>query len=306
MNFHSILAITNLSPQGNRAVLRAAMLAARRRALLKIMYAPSHLGAFISTGVEQDVKRLAAEIYRRFDILVKNVADTSGHLEAVAEEARWADLLVVGEHWNPSFKAFFCGQPIERLQRNAPCPILLARLEVVDRYRRILVAIDSAPNPNRLLKLARSLDRNAEVEPFHALKTKLSGLVDEDLSEQALEACQHESTGNAQEHLFRATDSPTARPSRVATMTGRSDGARQAATQQLHSNADLIVVGKPRRSGFSDFVFGNVAHRVLRLSSRDVLLVPLDLRIDPAAETMTSSMDRRDQLATQHAVGSRG
>ena len=41
MNFHSILAITNLSPQGNRAVLRAAMLAAQRRALLKIMYAPS-------------------------------------------------------------------------------------------------------------------------------------------------------------------------------------------------------------------------------------------------------------------------
>jgi len=66
MNFHSILALTNLSPQGNRAVLRAALLAAERRALLKIMYAP-------------------------FGIFVKNVADTGGHLEAVAEEARWAD-----------------------------------------------------------------------------------------------------------------------------------------------------------------------------------------------------------------------
>ncbi len=41
MSFHSILAVTDLSQQGNRAVIRAAMLAAPRRALLKIMYAPS-------------------------------------------------------------------------------------------------------------------------------------------------------------------------------------------------------------------------------------------------------------------------
>ena len=72
MNFHSILAtITDLSPQGNRAVLRAAVLAAQQRALLKIMYAPWDLGGSINTDVAQDVKRLSAAICARF-ILVKN------------------------------------------------------------------------------------------------------------------------------------------------------------------------------------------------------------------------------------------
>lgn len=249
MNFHSILAVTDLSPQGNRAVLRAAMLAAQQRSLLKIMYAPWDLGGSTNTDVEQDVKRLAAEIYTRFDILVKNVADTSGHLQAVAEEARWADLLVVGERWKKTAKTFFCGQPIERLQRIVPCPILLARLEVFHRYRRILVAIDSTPNSQKLLKLARSLD--AEIEPFHALSTK------------------------------RASESSTGRRNRVATRIGRSDVARQSVIQQQHSNAELIVVGKRRRSGFSDFLFGSVAHRVLWWSRGDVLLVPHDLRIEP-------------------------
>jgi len=274
MNFHSILAITNLSPQGNRAVLRAAMLAAQRRALLKIMYAPSDADESVRTGVEQDVRRLAAEMYTRFDILVKNVADTGGHLDAVAEEARWADMLVVGEQWNQSTKTFSCGRPIERLQRIVHCPILLARLEVVDRYRRVLVAIDSTPDPSTLLKLARSHYSDAEVEPFYP--------------------------------LFRASDSPSARPSRVAALPRRGDVARQAVTQEQHSNADLIVVGKGRRYGFSDLLFGQMAHRVLRLTSRDVLLVPLDLRLDPVAEMTTSSMARRDQAATGHPAGSIG
>jgi hypothetical protein len=57
MNFHSILAITALSPQGNRAVLRAATLAARRSALLKIVYAPSDAGDPVGTDVGPDVQR---------------------------------------------------------------------------------------------------------------------------------------------------------------------------------------------------------------------------------------------------------
>ena len=270
MNFHSILAITNLSPQGNRAVLRAAMLAAQRRALLKIMYAPS-AGDAVRTAVEQDVKRLAAEMYTRFDVLVKNVADIGGHLDAVAEEARWADMLVVGEQWNQSSKTFSCGRPIERLQRIVHCPILLARLEVVDRYRRVLVAIDSTPDSSTLLKLARSLDSDADVEPFYP--------------------------------LLRASDSPSARPSRVAAIPRRGDAARQALTQEQHSNADLIVVGKGRRYGFSDFLFGQMAHRVLRLTSRDVLLAPPDLRLAPVAEMTKPSRSLRDRATIVHPAG---
>lgn len=175
MNSRSILAVTDLTPQGNRAVLRAAMLAEQQGALLKIMYAPLDLERSISTEVEQDVKRLAVEIYTRFNVLVKVVANTGGHLQAVAEEAQWVGILVIGEHWEKSTKAFLCGQPIERLQRVVPCPILLARREASHRYRRILVAIDSTAYSKKLFRLARHLDSDAQIEPFHARKAPLRG-----------------------------------------------------------------------------------------------------------------------------------
>ena len=173
MNSYSILAVTDLTPQGNRAVLRAAMLAAQQGALLKIMHAPLDLEGSISTEVEQDVKRLAAEIYRRFNVLVKIVANTGGHLQAVADEAQWVGILVIGEHWEKSPRSFFCGQPIERLQRVVPCPVLLARREASHRYSRILVASDSTSYSEKLLKLARWLDSDAQIEPFQARRTLL-------------------------------------------------------------------------------------------------------------------------------------
>lgn len=284
MNMQSILAVTDLSEHGNRAVFRAAIIAAQHRALLKIMYAPHDFGAAQAADVKDDVRRLAAEIHVRFDILVKNVLDTSGYPEAIAEEARWVDMLVIGEHRERSVAAYFCGQPIERLQRALHCPILLVRLEPFHRYRRILVAVDFTPESKRMVKLVWSIDSDAQVELFHALTTMHEGkLRYADVSEQAMKAYRHESMRDANERLFWLSDSSTARRNRIAAAIGRGDAARQAVVQQHHANAELLVVGKPRRSGFSDFLFGSVAKRVLWWANGDVLVVPHDRRIDPKA-----------------------
>lgn len=302
MNIQSILAVTDLSEHGNRTVYRAAMLAAQHRALLKIMYAPRDFIVSESANVQEDVRRLAAEVHARFDILVKNVSDASGNLQAVVDEARWVDMLVIGEHRERSAKPFFCGQPVERLLRAVPCPILLARLEVFHRYRRILVAVDFTPESKKLVKLAWSLDSDAQVELFHALNTMHEGkLRYAEVSEQAMKAYRHESLRDAHERLFWLSDSSTARRNRVVAMIGRGDAARQAVVQQQHANAELLVVGKRRSSVFSDFLFGSVAQRVLRWSSGDVLLVPHDLRINPKTEMVASSAVRRDQVTIRRA-----
>ena len=59
---------------------------------------------------------------------------------------------------------------------------------------------------------------------------------------------------------------------------GRGDPARQAAVQQEYVGAELIVVGKRRRSAVADFFCGSVAQRLLSWSSSDVLVVPHDHR----------------------------
>lgn len=302
MNIQSILAVTDLSSEGNRTVVRAAMVAAQHRALLKIMYAPWDVMASGSAGVQEEVRRLAAEVHTRFGILVKNVSDTSGRLQGVAEEARWVDMLVIGDRREKSVKAFFCGQPIERLQRVVRCPILLVRLEVFHRYRRILVAVDFTPESRKLVKLAWSLDSGAEVELFHALNMMHEGkLRYADVSEQAIKAYRHESTRDAHARMFWLSDSSTARRNRVVAAIGRGDAARQAVIQQQHANAELLVVGKRRSSSFSDFIFGSVAQRVLWWSSGDVLLVPHDLDLDPKTERAASSAVPHDLVTARHA-----
>ena len=298
MNIQSILAVTDLSAQGNRTVVRAAMLAAQNRALLKIMYAPVGFRSSQCADVQGNLRELAAEVHARFEILVKHVSNTSGDLEAVAAQARWADLLVIGEHRERSFRVFCCGQPIERLQRAVRCPILLARLEVLHRYRRILVAVDFTPESNKLVKLAWSLDNDAEVELFHALNTMREGkLRYADVSEQAIKAYRHERMQEARERLFCLSDSSTARRNRVFAAIGKGDAARQAVIQQQHTNAEILIVGKRRRSGFLDFFLGSVAQRVLWWSRGDVLLVPHDWRIDPKAEMAAPSAEHRPMAA---------
>lgn len=277
MNLQSILAVTDLSAQGNRTVIRAAMLAAEHRALLKIMYAPKDWQPSRNADVDDDVKRLAEQIHTRFDILVKNVVDTRGALHAVAEEARWVDLLVLGEHRERTVRSFLCGQPIERLQRVVRCPILLVRLEALRRYRRIVVAVDFTPESKTLVELAWSLDGHAQVELFHALNTIHEGkLRYADVSERAIKNYRHESMLAARERLFWLSDSSTARRNRVLAAIGNGDPARQAVVQQQHANAELLVVGKRRSTALADLLLGSVAQRVLRWSTGDVLIVPDD------------------------------
>ena len=290
MNIQSILAVTDLSAQGNCTVFRAAMLAAQRRALLKIMYAPAGFLVGEAVDVKDDLAKLGTEIHTRFDILVKNVADTSGQLQSVVEEARWVNMLAIGDHREKSVPAYFCGQPVERLQRVVRCPILLVRLEASHRYRRILVAVDFTPESKKLVKLAWSLDGDAQVQLFHALNTMHEGkLRYADVSEEAMKAYRQESLRDASGRLFLLSDSSTARRNRVVAAIGRGDAARQAVIQQQHFNADLLVVGKRRSSAFSDFLMGSVAQRVLWWSSGDVLLVPHDLHADPTTQMASAA-----------------
>lgn len=282
MNIQSILAVTDLSERGNRTVYRAAMIAAQHQALLKIMVAPEYFGAEVDTQTGSELARLAETICTRFGILVKRVAESSGRLSAVAEEARWVDLLVIGERRERSLRAMVCGQPIERLLRVVPCAVLVTRLNGSQRYRRVVVAVDFSPESKKMVRLAWSLDPDAEVELFHAVTPMHEGrLRYADVSEHAIKAYRQESVADARQQMFGLTDSSTARRNRVVSAIGRGDPARQAVVQQQHANAELLVVGKRRSSAVPDFFFGSVAQRVLRLSTADVLLVPHDLRLEP-------------------------
>ena len=280
-SFQSILAVTDLTARGNRAVERAALLAAEHGALLKLVYAPADLAPLAHAEAATALAGLARAIASRFDVLVKQVAGPGGGLTQIVDEARYVDLVVLSHERDRSPAAFFAGQPVERLLRQLRCPVLVTRLDTRLRYSRILVAVDFTPASRELVSLAHGLDPDAALELFHALNTMHeSKLRYAEVSEHAIKTYRHDSMRQARERLFSLTDSSSARRNRVLSAIGRGDPARQATVQQQHARAELLVVGKRPAHPLTDFLFGSGAQRVVRWVTGDVLVVPADRRAD--------------------------
>ncbi len=281
-SFQSFLAVTDLSARGNRAIERAALLAAEHGALLKLVYAPADLSPLAHAEAATALAGLARTMASRFDVLVKQVAGPGGGLAQIVDEARHVDLVVLSHERDRSLGAFFTGQPVERLLRQVRCPVLVTRLDTRLRYSRILVAVDFTPASRELVSLAHGLDPEAALELFHALNTMHeSKLRYAEVSDHAIKTYRHDSMRQARERLFSLTDSSSARRNRVLSAIGRGDPARQATVQQQHARAELLVVGKRRANPLADFLFGSVAQRVLCWATGDVLVVPADRRADP-------------------------
>ncbi|WP_418128910.1 universal stress protein [Variovorax sp. 375MFSha3.1] len=279
-NIQSILAVTDLSAHGLRTVVRAASIAAVHGALLKIMYAPAAFAGPADADAAGGLGAVCLEVAERFGVLVKEIDGTRGRLEDAALEARWCDLVVIGDEPGRSLAAFFRGQPAERLLRAAQRPVLVVRLDAqAGSYRRMLVAVDLMEESRPLVDLACAFDAQADVELFHAFTPMHEGrLRYADVSAHVIDAYRHTCARHARERMLWLSDASSARRNRVVSSVGRGDPARQAAVQQQYSGADLLVVGKRRRSALTDFLLGSVALRVLRWSTGDVLVVPHGLQ----------------------------
>ncbi|PSL81351.1 universal stress protein UspA [Variovorax sp. WS11] len=291
MNIRSILAVTDLSARGNRTVERAALLAVEHDALLKIMYAPA--ARSLRVDAASSLAKLSSEIAARHGVLVKKVTEAAGRLEDVADEARWVDLVVLEHAYERTATAFFHGQPVERLLRLVGCPVLVTRLPARAKYRRILVAVNFTPAAKDLVKLASSLDSAAEVEVFHALVSALTEgkLRYASVSEDIIKAYRQDCVRQAIDGMRWLTDSWDARRDHLRSTIRHGDPARQAATQQQCTMAELLVVGKRKSSALQDFIFGSMAKRVLERSTGDVLIVPHDARASTRAiDTPGSSL----------------
>ncbi|WGT61335.1 universal stress protein [Variovorax paradoxus] len=273
----SILAITDLTARTASALSRAARLAAEHNAALKLVHA-----AWSGEGPRAEaachLAHQALQLEQRHGLRVRTASRPMNTLQDLADEAQGADLLVMSAvNEERSLRSFFCGSAAERLMRIAGRPVLVVRQPADAPYQRLLIAVDFSQASRMLVEHAFALHPSAQVELFHAISTvnerKLRGA---DVPEHVVEAYRHECRRHAQDQMLGFADSTEARRNRVSWALGRGDAGRQAVVQQQHSGAELLVVGKHRASALSDFVFGSVAKRVLRMATGDVMVVPHD------------------------------
>lgn len=193
----SIVVATDFSEHAERAVLRAAQLAAQHGARLELVHAapmpmPMPVWGDMAGGTWIDNAELVAlgeqRLQRqRSDLLAQpeHPAEISVHCEAAPTqplvlgraEALGADLVVIGATGEGALAQRLFGSTAQSIVRHATTPVLVARLPVTGRYHRLLVATDFSDDALQAARAARQLAPEARVDLFSALEQPKASIV---------------------------------------------------------------------------------------------------------------------------------
>lgn len=170
-----------------------------------------------------------------------------------------ADLIVVGTHGRHGFRAML-GSTTNAVVHGTPCSVLAVRIPVGDLvvpgpYRRLLVAVNLAPESEVLLSHARRiLDGQGEIRMGHVIP--------------ALTSPDHRSEVEQRlESLAREYD---VQPAAIYVREGRPAAQIHALAEEVH--ADLVVVGTHGKQGL-ELITGSTANAVLHGAICDTLSV---------------------------------
>lgn len=286
MTFHSLLAVTDFSTQGDRALHRAALIAAEHGATLTLLH-------FFRPGDARPpdaavrLEHHALQLQQRHQVRTRVVASGVGAMEDVAREAAGADLIVWGSAPAQGLRAALAAHPVTALLRRCLRPVIVVHAPADAGYQRLVVAVDFSDASRGLVDVASALHASAPIKLFHAVSTAHEGkLRYAEVSNTAMQAYRQACRSAATAQLVSLADSYDARRNRLATALGRGDPARQVLVQQQHTAADLVVIGKRPASLLADLVCSSVAQRVLRLARTDVLVVPHGVQTASRASAM--------------------
>jgi nucleotide-binding universal stress UspA family protein len=205
---------------------------------------------------------------------------------------RGSDLIVMGTHGRRGFERALLGSVVERVLRQAPCPVLSvgpasAGAELRE-LQRILVPVDFSENSAHALRFALHFSRRlgAEVEVAHVwdrpswFDNQMTIMCDGD--NRKLGDVIHENTTRDLE-LFVRESTPTMfspPPSRLLS----GSPAKELLVEIEGGRYDLVVLGTQGRGGIGHLLLGSMAEKLVRLSSKPVITVPRDAVAKPLAE----------------------
>lgn len=273
---HFIVA-TDLSDRGDRAVHRAILLAAERKARLTVLTVvddalPAALAKPVREGSEAELKRIVASFAESAGAKIDITVVTGDPARAVAEcaMAEKADLLIVGRHRNRPFADLFRQTTVERIVALAGCPVLLVAAAPAGPYRRALEPVDFSPASAAAVDHALGLAPDAAHDGIHVFHVPFRGLMPGD----SIPAFLHEA--EQMEAAWRKTFGIDAGKLPIRLVEG---GTQSELVQAIAATRpDLVAVGAHGRPAISTTLLGSVATMLMREPPCDLLIVRPDLR----------------------------
>lgn len=270
----TVLALHDLTPQGTNAAWRAGLLARDQGSELWLLHAARGTGK--AAAARAALERLASDIAGRLRVEARVHTVLAEPLDAVLQAAAPASLLVIGATEKPPLRHRIFGAPALQLLRAAGCPVLAVKKPATSGYRRVLVPVDpQLPGTTPAIAAATALSRSTRIDVFHSLTIR------DEVTMRAVDLEEAE----VRRHRQRNADRARARMTElIAAVPGAADAAvpsiafghapTMVLVKEQAMRADLVVIGKRRRSRLSEILFGSVTQSVLAASRADVLVLP--------------------------------
>jgi nucleotide-binding universal stress UspA family protein len=307
--YRSLLVPLDGSTFGEHALPLALSIARRAGAGLQVVHVHSPLeatyapdGVFFDEGLDARLKQ-TEQAY--LDGIVKRLAGvasvpvTSALLEGsdiaacLREAANGAgvDLVVMTTHGRGALGRFWLGSVADRLVRDLPMPLLLARPENAAPdfgreavMKHMLLPLDGSPFAEQMLEPAVALGSvmDADYTLLRVITPVWPGTYDyygASLGEEAqsflrqIEKAQEQLHMEAEEYLHRVAGRLRERSLRVQTQVGVADQPAVAILKEANAPAiNLVALETHGRRGLSRLFLGSVADKVIRGASLPVLV----------------------------------
>jgi len=283
-----IVAATDFSDDAAEAGRQAARIALRHKVELELLHVVSRPSLDAVRRWVQEPANLADRLVEDARHLLEQFAASLGSeasarvavgdvLDEILSSCAGDRILAVGARGLNPLRDAILGTTAERLVGRCECPILVVRTPVQDFYRNVLVAIDLLPGSERALAAALEMAPGAKMAAVHAYEVPFEGTLQRaGVAMHAIEQHRAAAFQEALQGIRTLSETVSGDPSLFLPVVDRGYAARVILEHQHGLTADLVVIGKRRRSAAEALILGSTTRHVLADATCDVMVVPID------------------------------
>ena len=280
-----IIAATDFSSDADNGVRRAAMLAAQHGAELELLHVVSRSSldavrawvrepADIAERLVDDARRLLEQCAAGLGRPAATHVAVGEVLDEILSGCPAGSTLVLGARGLNPLRDAILGTTAERLLGRGSLPVLIVRNAAQQGYRRLLAAVDLLPGSENVLARAAGFAPGAKMAAVHAYDVVFEGALHRaGVAQGVIDGHRAEAFHNALEAIRRLSEAATGDPTLFLPIAERGHAARLILEHERTLDADLVVIGKRRRSALESVLLGSVTRHVLADAKADVLVV---------------------------------
>lgn len=276
-----ILAATDFSTAGDRAVRRAALIAKQHDADLHLLHAVHPLDLYPGPDMEPvppntelpqadgarlgTLARLMSEHYGVRTHIAWRIGRAYSRIAYYAHEVG-ADLVVVGAEPEASMMQFTHSSTECKLLRVHTGPLLIVRTGTALPYQRVIAALDFSPDAHAALSWARLIGPQAHLDVLHVIEPNHDSHSEKPFMPRS-KTTTKDDTESMLDTLLKEVPGPHA-----LHVTG-GEPLGQILKLAERQRSELIVLGQQGRNGLDEFLYGSVSTAVAQTANCDVLVV---------------------------------